>query len=45
MKRPGQVGLTFLGGVVAAMVAIAVLALLGYVVPMVVAMNNFGSNK
>ena len=45
MKKAGQVGLTFLGGVVCAMVAIAGLAFLAYVVLMVIAMNNFGSNK
>ena len=45
MRKSGQVTLTFLGGVVGAMVIIAGLAFLAYVVLMVVAMNNFGSNK
>jgi hypothetical protein len=45
MKKAGTAGLTFVGLVVAAMVAIAGLALLAYVVLIALAMNNFGSNK
>ena len=45
MKKAGSAALTFVGLVVAAMVVIAGLALFAYVILIVVAMNNYGSNK
>lgn len=45
MKKAGTAGLTFVGLIVVAMVAIAGLALFAFVLLIALAMNNFGSNK
>lgn len=45
MKRAGTVILTYAGAVLAAMAVLAGLAFFAYVVLMVIAINNYGSNK
>jgi hypothetical protein len=45
MKKAGSAGMTFVGLVLVAMVVLAGLALFAYAILIVIAMNNFGSNK